>query len=85
MSLRITLYGRKECCLCDDMKKIVAQVISGTAIEVQEIDVDSSPALQQEFGNEVPVLFINGRKAFKYRVGARELKERLEKELRPGT
>jgi glutaredoxin len=85
MTLRITLYSRKECCLCDDMKKIVAQVISGTATKAQEIDVDSSPDLQRQFGGEVPVLFINGRKAFKYRVEARELKERLEKELRRGS
>ncbi|OGQ82550.1 MAG: hypothetical protein A3F90_16080 [Deltaproteobacteria bacterium RIFCSPLOWO2_12_FULL_60_19] len=84
MTLRITLYGRKECCLCDDMKKIVAQVISGIAAEVQEIDVDSLPDLQQQFGGEVPVLFINGRKAFKYRVEAKELKERIGKELRRG-
>ena len=84
MSAEITLYTRKECCLCDEMKKIVAQVISGTETEVQEIDVDSSPELREEFGGEVPVLFINGRKAFKYRVGARELKERLENELRRG-
>ena len=85
MSLRITLYGRKECCLCDDMKKIVAQAASETAVDVEEIDVDSSPDLQQEFGSEVPVLFINGRKAFKYKVGGKELKERLEKELRRGS
>lgn len=82
MSLRITLYGRKECCLCEEMKNVVAQVISGTKAEVEEIDVDSSPALRQEFGSEVPVLFINGRKAFKYRVEAGELKKRLGKELR---
>ncbi len=36
--------------------------------------------IQKEFGNEVPVLFINGRKAFKYRVTARELAKRLERE-----
>ena len=81
MSAGITLYTRKDCCLCDDMKNIVAQVASETAAEVQEIDVDSSLELQEQFGSEVPILFINGRKAFKYRVGARELKERLEKEL----
>ena len=82
MSAEITLYTRKECCLCEEMKKIVAQVASETAAEAQEIDVDSSVGLQEKFGGEVPVLFINGRKAFKYRVGARELKERVKKELR---
>ena len=29
----------------------------------------------------MPVLFINGRKAFKYRVEARELEQRLKSEI----
>ena len=81
MSAEITLYTRKECCLCEEMKRVVVPIARQTAAEVKEIDVDSTPELQEKFGSEVPVLFINGRKAFKYRVGARELKERLEKEL----
>ena len=82
MSVQITLYTRNDCCLCDDMKKIVAQAIAGIEGEMQEIDVDSSPDLQQKFGSEVPVLFINGRKAFKYRVDGKELKDRIVRELR---
>jgi Glutaredoxin-like domain (DUF836) len=47
---------------------------------LEEIDVDTSPALQEKYGNEVPVLFINGRKAFKYRLAAAELEQRLKRE-----
>ena len=36
--------------------------------------------LEAQFGIEVPVLFVNGRKAFKYRCSARELRKRLERE-----
>ncbi len=42
--------------------------------------MDTSPALQEKYGNEVPVLFINGRKAFKYRLAAAELEQRLKRE-----
>jgi hypothetical protein len=39
--------------------------------------VDGSEDLKAQFGQEVPVLFINDRKAFKYRTTAEELKKKL--------
>jgi glutaredoxin len=78
MKPKLTLYSRKDCCLCDDMKAIVRQVAAKVPVEIEEIDVDSSPELRGKFGDEVPVLFIDGRKAFKYRVTGRELRRRLE-------
>ena len=77
MTFRVTLYTRKDCCLCEEMKKIVRTVAAEAPLEVEEIDVDGSPDLQERYGNEVPVLFIDDRKAFKYRVTVHELKEKL--------
>ena len=74
----ITLYTRKDCCLCDEMKEIVRKVAEEFPLDVRELDVDSAPDLQKKYGSEVPVLFINGRKAFKYRVTVGELRKRLE-------
>ena len=37
----------------------------------------SETDLKERYGAEVPVLLINGRKAFKYRVTVRELKKKL--------
>jgi hypothetical protein len=44
---------------------------------VEVTDVDSDPDLMVRHGDEVPVLFIDGRKAFKYRVTAAALLARL--------
>jgi hypothetical protein len=62
------------------MKWVVREVAGDISLRVEEIDVDSAPELKEEFGSEVPVLFINGRKAFKYRVTVKELKKRLTRE-----
>ena len=78
MSHRLTLYSRKECCLCDDMKAVIYQVGAKVAVQLAEIDVDTSTELQEKYGSEVPVLFIDGRKAFKYRVTRKELAQRLK-------
>ncbi len=78
MSAAILLYTRKDCCLCDEMKAAVREVARSIALGVEEIDVDSAPELRRKYGGEVPVLFIDGRKSFKYRVTAEELKKRLK-------
>ncbi len=79
MTPSLTLYSRPGCCLCDDMKAIVAEVQADTAFTVTEIDISAQPELEARFGQDIPVLFINGRKAFKYRVTAGALRRRLHR------
>lgn len=78
MRHRLVLYSRVDCCLCDEMKTVIRQVAQTTPVDVEEIDIDSSADLKQKYGEEVPVLFINGRKAFKYRLTARQLAAKLK-------
>ncbi len=80
MTRQIRLYTRRDCCLCEEMKGVVRDVAEEVSLEVEEVDVDSEPDLREKFGGEVPVLFIDGRKAFKYRVAARELKKKLRQQ-----
>jgi len=82
MTPKLVLYTRKDCCLCDEMKAVIAQVAAAVPFEMEEIDVDGSAALREKFGNEVPVLFINGYKAFKYRVTAAKLTRSLSHKRR---
>jgi glutaredoxin len=77
MKRKLTLYSRKDCCLCDDMKSIIAGVALKIPIEIEIVDVDGADDLREKFGNKVPVLFIDGRKAFKYRVTIKQLEKRL--------
>ena len=80
MTRQIRLYTRRDCCLCEEMKGVVRDVAEEVPLEVEEVDVDCEPDLREKFGGEVPVLFIDGRKAFKYRVAARELKKKLRQQ-----
>lgn len=79
MTRQITLYTKQDCCLCEEMKKVVRSVAGEIPLEIKEVDVDSSSKLKESYGDEVPVLFINGRKAFKVRVTVKELRKRLRK------
>lgn len=82
MSLELALYTRKDCHLCEEMKETIRQVAKQIPFELKEIDVSESAGLEKEFGQEIPVLLINGRKAFKYRATARELAAKLKRERR---
>ena len=80
MSAQIRLYTRRDCCLCEEMKAAIREAAGDRPLHVEEIDVDSAPELSERYGGEVPVLFINGRKAFKHRATVKELKKRLRRE-----
>jgi len=79
--VRVTLYSRHGCHLCDAMRVVVAAVARDLPLEVDEVDIDGDPALVTAYGDQVPVLLVNGRKAFKYRVDAATLRERVRREI----
>jgi hypothetical protein len=84
--IRLTLYGRADCHLCDEMRRVVEAVTheaqrSGEIV-LEEVDIDATPGLEAAYGSEVPVLCVNGRKAFTYRVAVDELRARLAAESR---
>jgi glutaredoxin len=80
--IRITLYSRRDCHLCHDMRAVVEAVARDIPLEVEELDIDEDPALTAIYDTEVPVLAVNGRKAFKYAVDAAALRARLAREPR---
>jgi glutaredoxin len=75
---RVTLYTRSGCCLCDEAKRALYAARGKAVFHLDEIDIDSDLALQKQYNDEVPVIAINGSKAFKYRVSVTELLKKLE-------
>jgi glutaredoxin len=73
----VVLYTRRGCHLCDDAKAVIDAVRRRAPFDLAVVDIDSDPALVARFNDQVPVVFVHGRKAFKYRVDARELERRL--------
>jgi glutaredoxin len=77
MKPRVTLYTRAGCCLCGRAKEAIAEARQAAGFEYEEVDIDGDPALRREYNDEIPVIAINGVKAFKYRVDAKELLKKL--------
>jgi glutaredoxin-like protein DUF836 len=54
----LTLLVRAYCHLCDEMRAALAPLAAAAGARVAEIDVDSAPALEERFGERVPVLLL---------------------------
>ena len=56
--IRFTLYSRSWCHLCEDMlAALQALAEPGKPFEIDVIDVDADPALEERFNELVPVLY----------------------------
>ncbi|HXY15098.1 MAG TPA: glutaredoxin family protein [Terriglobales bacterium] len=73
----VTVYSRKGCHLCEIVKETVEKLHRRGGFAWQDIDVDSDEELRRRFTDEVPVVFIDGRKAFKYRMTEQEFLRKL--------
>jgi hypothetical protein len=76
--IALTIYSRPGCHLCDDMKAVVRSAAETIPLHLEEVDISADPELEAQYGLEIPVLLVNGRKAAKYRVTEQELLRILE-------
>lgn len=74
----VIVYSRKGCHLCDVVKDTLKKLEGAADFRWREVDIDGDEELRQKYNDEVPVVFIDGRKAFKYRMTGREFLRVLE-------
>ena len=77
-SRSVVVYSRKGCHLCEVVKESLSKLSRRGGFIWREIDVDTDAELRRQFNDEVPVVFIDGRKAFKYRMDEKEFLRRLD-------
>jgi glutaredoxin len=77
MLRQVVVYSRKGCHLCEIVKETLIKLQRRGGFTWSEVDVDSDDELRRLFTDEVPVVFIDGRKAFKYRMDEREFLRKL--------
>jgi glutaredoxin len=65
---RLTLLTRDQCHLCDVAKEALARIAAATGESWREVDVDSDPALQEEYWDRVPVILLDGKEHGYWRV-----------------
>jgi hypothetical protein len=73
----VVLYTREGCSLCLTAKAVILAVRREVAFDFREVDIGWEGDLYEDHKHSIPVVEIDGRRAFKYRVDPQELKKRL--------
>jgi glutaredoxin len=74
---RVTFYTRPGCHLCDEARVVVAKVCEELGESFAEVDIESDGDLEDRYGEEVPVTFVDGRQHDFWRVDEARLRAAL--------
>ncbi|MBI5892910.1 MAG: glutaredoxin family protein [Deltaproteobacteria bacterium] len=77
----VEIYSRNGCCLCKEAKDVINRVSKDMAFSFKEVDISINAELSRRFERDIPAVFINGKKSFKFRVDEAELRKRLRREI----
>jgi len=75
----VEIYSRPGCHLCDEAKEVIERVRRRIPFEFRTVNIETDPALEKAYGEEIPVVVINRQKAFKYRVSEAELEKKVSR------
>ena len=72
--LRIILYTKAQCGLCEEMKQQMLEAHCSELYELVEVDIEADAQLFTQYRYEIPVLSINGVEAFRHRLSAEDFR-----------
>lgn len=75
--LKVTLYGRPGCHLCDDALAVIERVRSRVCFELEQRDIESSDDWFKRYLERIPVVEVDGREAFELFVDEQQLEQML--------
>lgn len=75
--VRLVLVERAGCHLCQDARAVLAEVAAATGQAYAIVDVDDSPALQEAYGELVPVILVDGIERGHWRLDAGRIRAAL--------
>ena len=75
----VTVYSRKNCHLCDVAMQSLESVKVELDFEIEKIYIDGDTELTNKYGEEVPVIHIDGVHHDMFRVNLERFRSSLEK------
>jgi glutaredoxin len=75
----VIIYSRPGCHLCEEAKATILSAGCSDDFELREVNIDEDAGAFERYQNDIPVVFINGVKAFKHRVDPKEFKRKLRR------
>jgi glutaredoxin len=76
--VEVVVYGAPDCKLCDDAKAILEPAAARMGFELRAVDITGHPELEARHRTSIPVVEIDGERAFVYHVSSSMLQRRIE-------
>ncbi|MEP6665385.1 MAG: glutaredoxin family protein [Nocardioidaceae bacterium] len=77
MTARVRLLSKPGCHLCDDARAVIEAVCAELGESYDEVDISTDPALMEEYGEQIPVAFVDGAQHDFWRVDPNRLRSAL--------
>jgi glutaredoxin len=75
--IKVVIYSKPGCCLCEEVKSKLKMLRANRAFDLREVNILEDSGAYQGFEEEIPVVFINGKKAFKYHLDEKKFLQML--------
>ena len=79
MNPKLTVLSREYCHLCDELLAALRQYQGRYSFDIEVVDVDSHPQLEEKWGDKVPVLLDGDLEICHYYLDADALELRLSR------
>jgi glutaredoxin len=77
VTVEVRVYSAPGCHLCDVAKELLEREQGALGFELTVCDITGDAELEAAYREEIPVVFVAGRKAFKYHVDPAELRRQV--------
>ncbi|HHV22537.1 MAG TPA: glutaredoxin family protein [Propionibacterium sp.] len=77
---RVTVLTRQDCHLCDEVLVVVRDLCGELGVDLAEIDIDlpGRESLREEYTDQVPVTFVDGKRFDFWRIDEVRLRAALQ-------
>jgi len=81
--VNITIYSKKNCHLCDIAKEALINIRKEFPFSLIEVDIEKDKEIFEKYKYLIPVIEIDGKETFTYKVNETELKNILKLKSQP--
>jgi glutaredoxin len=78
VSVRVTLYSKPGCHLCEDVRAVLDDLTDSHHFEIEEIDITHDEVLFERYRYEIPVLLYDGEEVGRGRIREQDILTALQ-------
>ena len=77
--IEVSIYSRSNCHLCEVALAVLEEIRNELDFQITKILIDGKPELEEKYGEQVPVILINGQPHDFFRVDPKRFRLAISK------